>query len=170
MDMKYGLALGSNAGARKLQMRAAREIILRELAGHNSSALIAGLYETEPVDCNPGTRSFYNSCMEIESALPPQELLQRLQDIEHRLGRPAHHPRNAPRSIDIDILYADNVTINTSELTIPHPGIASRRFVLEPLAEIRPHLTLPGHADTVASLLKSLNSSEPPLHLKSKNW
>jgi 2-amino-4-hydroxy-6-hydroxymethyldihydropteridine diphosphokinase len=168
--MKYGLALGSNAGPRKLNMCAAREIIRRELAHQESPPLVAGLYETDPVDCEPGTRSFYNSCMEIETSLAPHELLAQLQEIEHRLGRPSHHPRNSPRSIDIDILYADDLTMDTPELTIPHPRIAARRFVLEPLAEIRPDLTLPGHEETVETLLNSLDSSQPALRLKSRNW
>ncbi|MEM7145515.1 MAG: 2-amino-4-hydroxy-6-hydroxymethyldihydropteridine diphosphokinase [Verrucomicrobiota bacterium] len=170
METKYGLALGANAGARKLQLRAARELIRRELASRNTPFLVAPLYITAPVDCEPDARSFYNTCIEIESTHSPAAILAHCQEIEHRLGRPPSHPRNAPRTIDIDILYADQLVLDSPELTIPHPRLSSRRFVLEPLAEIRPDLTLPGLSAPVSSLLRDLESSEPPIELKAQEW
>ncbi|MEM8953973.1 MAG: 2-amino-4-hydroxy-6-hydroxymethyldihydropteridine diphosphokinase [Verrucomicrobiota bacterium] len=170
METKYGLALGANAGARKLQLRAARELIRRELATRNSPVLVAPIYITTPVDCEPDTRSFYNTCIEIASHHSPTTVLAHCQEIEHRLGRPPSHPRNAPRTIDIDILYADQIILESPELTIPHPRLVCRRFVLEPLADIRPDLTLPGQAAPVSSLLKNLASSEPPIELKAHEW
>jgi 3-methyl-2-oxobutanoate hydroxymethyltransferase len=86
-----------------------------------------------------------------------------LRHIELGLGRPERRPVNAPRPIDLDILYAGNLVLPDSSLTLPHPRLHQRRFVLEPLASIRPELVIPGFDKNVWTLLAELSSSEPPL-------
>ena len=97
--------------------------------------------------------------MEIDAAdsLSPREFLADLREIETALGRPSRYPRNTPRPVDLDLLYAGGLTLDTPSLTLPHPRLARRRFVLEPLAAIRPELILPGLGKPVEQLLRELN-------------
>jgi 2-amino-4-hydroxy-6-hydroxymethyldihydropteridine diphosphokinase len=107
--------------------------------------------------------------MEISFDGPPVALLDHLGQIEVEMGRLSKRPRNSPRTIDLDILYVGNLVLNSPEITIPHPRLAERRFVLAPLAEIAPDLILPGHSRSVRSLLEKLNNQEEvrrlPCHL-----
>jgi 2-amino-4-hydroxy-6-hydroxymethyldihydropteridine diphosphokinase len=112
------------------------------------------------VDCEPGTKPYLNAVMEINFNGPPVALLDRLLAIEKELGRPSKRPRNAPRSIDLDVLYVGNMVLNNPEIIIPHPRLAQRRFVLLPLSEIAPDLVLPGHARSVRTLLSEIQSAE----------
>ena len=149
-----GIGLGSNVGDRLGNLRRARDMILA-LPGVFTGRS-APLYESEPVDCAPGTEPFLNTVMEIACSLAPAELLAGLHGIEIALGRPALHLRNAPRSIDLDLLYADDLRLDAPGLTLPHPRLAQRRFVLAPLADLRPGWTLPGAGAGVADLLRAL--------------
>jgi 2-amino-4-hydroxy-6-hydroxymethyldihydropteridine diphosphokinase len=167
--MRYGLALGSNLGDRRENLTKARRLLL-ERSADPTSLLCAGLYESEPVDCEPGAPPFLNTCLELELDLPPAELHELTRGIENALGRPEQRFTNAPRTIDIDILYAGDLTLSEPDLQIPHPRIAQRRFVLEPLAKIRPDLTLPGKNRTVTELLQELDTGEPPLALAANQW
>jgi 2-amino-4-hydroxy-6-hydroxymethyldihydropteridine diphosphokinase len=157
--MKAGIALGSNIEPRLLHLQAARR---RLFALHDSSDPIASskVYETSPVDCPEGSGAFLNAVLEITTSLEPRELFYRLQSIEEELGRPSRHDHHAPRPIDLDILYCDDLAIEDPELTLPHPRIAERRFVLQPLADIRPDLALPPDGRIVADMLKTLDSGE----------
>lgn len=101
--------------------------------------------------------------MELECDLSPDELLTQLRKIESSLGRPTHRQRNAPRTIDLDILYAGDQVLKSEELTLPHPRLTQRRFVLQPLADIRPGLVLPGQSKDISTLLADLDSDEAPL-------
>ena len=91
------------------------------------------------------------------------ELLATTRAIEKKLGRAPASERNAPRVIDIDLLCFGDETIDNDSLTLPHPRIGERRFVLQPLADIRPDLILPGQAHDIDGLLQNLRSEEPPL-------
>ena len=153
--MRAGLALGSNVGNRLDLLETARKFVLN-LPGVGLPLLSSKLYETDPVDTEPDAERFLYAVLEIECHCHPTELLEGLQQIESALGRPSKRPRNAPRTIDLDILYVGNLTLSTPEIVIPHPRLHLRRFVLTPLADIRPELLLPGQNRTVAELLVHL--------------
>lgn len=101
--------------------------------------------------------------IELKCGLSPADLLTQLREIESSLGRSAHRQRNAPRTIDLDILYAGDQVLKSEQLTLPHPRLTQRRFVLQPLARIRPELVLPGQRKDIATLLAELDSDEAPL-------
>ncbi len=165
----YGIALGSNLGDRLWHFQQAVEKLSHTLPAARITAA-APLYETEPVDCPEGSLPFYNTVLELETHLEPLALLQQLQALELSLGRPVEHGHNAPRTVDLDILYAGDVTMNHADLILPHPRMTQRRFVLQPLANIRPDLVLPGQTHSIAALLLALDSPEPPLRLVQKEW
>ena len=154
--MRAGIALGSNLGDRSEALQSAREHILR-IPGVSGPCLSSKLYETDPVGTEPDAARFLNAVLEVEYTGHPIALLDALQRIEASFGRPSKRPRNAPRTIDLDILYVGNLTLSNPEIVIPHPRLHLRRFVLTPLADIRPDLLLPGQTHTVASLLESLD-------------
>jgi 2-amino-4-hydroxy-6-hydroxymethyldihydropteridine diphosphokinase len=166
--MRSAIALGSNIGKRLANLREAYQRVsaLNEIGGFVRSSSV---YETGPVDCEPGTPEYLNAVMEISFDGPPVALLDHLGQIEVEMGRLSKRPRNSPRTIDLDILYVGNLVLNSPEITIPHPRLAERRFVLAPLAEIAPDLILPGHSRSVRSLLEKLNNQEEvrrlPCHL-----
>ena len=153
--MRCGIALGSNLGDRLAHLRAGQAALAKLHTG-SDAPLFSPIYETEPVDCAPGTAPYLNAVMEIEYAGEPIVLLLALQQIERAQGRPAEHGHNAPRTLDLDLLYAGDCTLQSAELTLPHPRLTTRRFVLQPLADLRPELTLPGTPKTVAELLAGL--------------
>ena len=153
--MRCGIALGSNIGNRMAHLRAGKAA-LAALHQGRGELLVSGVYETEPVDCAPGTAAYLNAVVEIETALEPEPLLTRLQEIECAQGRPASHGHNEPRTLDLDLLYAGDLVLQTEVLILPHPRIAVRRFVLQPLADVRPGLILPGLEKSVAWLLSAL--------------
>ena len=153
--MRCGIALGSNIGDRLGHLNAGKAAIEKLHTG-SAAPLLSSIYETEPVGCAPGTAPYLNAVMEIEYDGEPLALFHALQQIERAAGRPTAHARNAPRTLDLDLLYAGNIILDTSELTLPHPRLATRRFVLQPLADIRPELMLPGTQKTVAELLAGL--------------
>jgi len=140
--MRAGIALGSNLGDRSFILNQA---IGQLKAMHESGDfMVSGFHETEPVDCAPGTPLFLNAVAEIGTSLEPLELLHWLQSVEVSSGRPQEHARNASRTLDLDLLYCDEISFNHPELQLPHPRMMRRSFVMVPLAEIRPHLRLPG--------------------------
>ena len=160
---RVGIALGSNLGDRLNHLQAACEH-LRELATPGEPFISAPVYQTEPLLCPPGSPYFYNTVVEISFEGDAFDLLGLTQAIENQLGRTKTLERNAPRVIDVDLLYFGDEVIDTEALVLPHPRIGERRFVLQPLAAIRPGLTLPGHTLSIAELLLELKSTEPPLH------
>ena len=115
------------------------------------------IFETEPVGGPPQGR-FLNCVVEARTALAPQPLLARLQSIETALGRAPSPVRWGPRVIDLDILLYDDRIVNAPHLTIPHPRLHERRFMLEPLAQLAPDLTHPMLQRTIAELLRDLQA------------
>ncbi len=167
--MTFGLALGSNLGDRLGHLQGAVKRLL-ELDPTARLLAAAPVYETAPVDCPEGSQSFYNTVIELSSELTPMDLLAVLRGIEATLGRPNEHERHAPRTVDLDILYADELVMELPVLTLPHPRLTQRRFVLQPLADIRGDLILPGETKNVATLLAELKTDEPALKLVATEW
>jgi 2-amino-4-hydroxy-6-hydroxymethyldihydropteridine diphosphokinase len=162
--MRAGVALGSNLGDRLANLRATRKTIL-QLPGVTPPILASAIYETEPIDCEPGAGKFLNAVFEFDYEGDPLELLKRLREIEQTLGRLPDHPRNVSRKIDIDLLYAGDTKIDSEQLQLPHPRMHLRRFVLQPLADIRPDLVLPNQTKTVSELLAQLKDSTKVMRL-----
>ena len=157
-DAAVYLGLGSNLGDRLSQLRRA----LFALATHPEIRVtaVSSLYETEYV--GPGRQSPYlNACVEIETSLSPEVLLAVLKATETRLGRrPRSHLQ--PRPIDLDILLYGRLVQKDRYLTLPHPGLSQRAFVLEPLWEIAADLVIPDSDETVAVACERIRSSAGP--------
>lgn len=149
---RFHLGLGSNVGDRAAHL----EHAVRALAGHGTVLARAPWIETEPVDC-PAGGPFLNSCLCLETGLPPGDLLAVAMRIERARGR-RRGIRNEPRILDIDLLLAGSRIIDEPGLAIPHPRMCERRFVLEPLAAIAPRLVHPGRLLTVRELLGRLRA------------
>jgi 2-amino-4-hydroxy-6-hydroxymethyldihydropteridine diphosphokinase len=159
--MRVGIALGSNLDERLKCLRSAHDY-LRSLHEDRGPFLSSRIFETEPLDCPAGSPRFLNAVIEIACTMPPLDLLARLQRIEELLGRPRIHGFHAPRTIDLDILYYDNLHFSLPELTLPHPRLHERPFVLCPLADICPDRILPGLEKNVAMLVGGLISDALP--------
>ena len=156
--MRTGLALGSNLGERLANLRAARQSIVN-LCDVKPPVLSSPIYETEAVDCEPGAAKFLNAVLEIEYDGDPSDLLEQLVSAEESLGRERDHARNVSRKIDIDLLYAGDLRVENERLQLPHPRMHLRKFVLQPLADIRPDLVLPDETKTVHELLAQIKDS-----------
>jgi len=145
------VALGANLG----EPRAALDRAFELLARLPQSRLVArsSHYRTAPVDA-PGQPDYWNAVGALDTALEPLSLLHALQAIETSNGRERSF-RNAPRTLDLDLLLYGDTTLDTPDLVLPHPRMHLRAFVLVPLAEIDPDLRLPGHG-RVSALLPSV--------------
>jgi 2-amino-4-hydroxy-6-hydroxymethyldihydropteridine diphosphokinase len=157
--MRTGIGLGSNVGDRLAHLREGFRRI-RSLHTGSEPPLVSSIFETSPIDCAPGTDPYLNAAVEIRFIRPPIVLLDALLQIEREMGRPSKRPRNAPRTIDLDVLYVGNLILNNPEIIIPHPRLPQRRFVLAPLSEISPELVLPGQTKTIQALLENLSDDE----------
>lgn len=147
------LGLGSNLGDRSRALRTA----LDRLHGPDLRIRrVSSVYETEPLDCTP-QGWFLNAVAQAETRLFPVQLLQRLLRIEAEMGRKRTRARlHSPRVIDLDLLFYGHWVIDIPTLTVPHPRLHLRRFVLEPLAELAPEWRHPGLRRSVAELLREL--------------
>jgi 2-amino-4-hydroxy-6-hydroxymethyldihydropteridine diphosphokinase len=166
--MRTAVALGSNLGDRLANLRVTGKAIV-DLPNVKAPILSSAIYETDPVHCEPGAGKFLNGVLEFEYEGDPLELLKNLREIEKTLGRPADHPRNVSRKIDIDLLYMGEIRMDNDELQLPHPRMHLRKFVLQPLADIGPELILPGQRKTVRDLLAQLRESTKVIRL-TENW
>jgi len=166
--MRTGVALGSNLGDRMENLRAARKEIV-DLADVAPPILSSAIYETDPMGCEPGAGKFLNAVLEFDYDGDPAELLAELRRIEESLGRARNHLRNVSRKIDIDLLYCGNLKIDNEQLQLPHLRMHLRKFVLQPLAEIRPEMVLPNQTKTVRELLAQLGESAKVMRL-SDDW
>jgi 2-amino-4-hydroxy-6-hydroxymethyldihydropteridine diphosphokinase len=114
----------------------------------------SAVYETEPVGLVSGQRDFFNACIRIATRLDPEQLLQACKEIERVLGRRGAEVRHGPREIDVDLLILDTVMHTSGRLTVPHPSVVERRFVLVPLLELDPDLTLPDGTSLAGALAR----------------
>jgi 2-amino-4-hydroxy-6-hydroxymethyldihydropteridine diphosphokinase len=134
------LGLGSNIGDSRAHLRAA----VAALPGHGVDVLASSsVYETEPVGLVLDQREFLNACLRVQTEQGPEELLDACKAVEREVGRSAGGPRHGPRVIDVDLLLLGDLQYSSERLTLPHPEVGSRRFVLVPLLELDPDLTLP---------------------------
>jgi len=146
------LGLGSNVGDRESHLRAAIEL-LRE-RGVEIDA-VSSAFETEPVGEVLDQPDFLNAAIRIRTDLEPEALLEVCKEVEVERGRILDTPRHSPRPLDVDLLLLGELELKTDRLTLPHPEVTSRRFVLTPLLELDPELALPDGAslsDALASL------------------
>ncbi len=150
----YHLGLGSNLGDRRAHLEAA----LAFLGGLGRVRKRSSIYETAAVGM-PGSPPFLNMAVALETALPPLELLRACKAHEAAQGRDPQGSHYRDRAIDIDILLAGGLVLATPELTVPHPRLAERGFVLVPLFEIAPRLLHPVAKATVVRLLARLKGA-----------
>jgi 2-amino-4-hydroxy-6-hydroxymethyldihydropteridine diphosphokinase len=151
--MRAYVGLGSNLGDREAMLRRA----LEQLARKADVVAVSSFRDTEPWGRTDQPR-FLNAVAMIETVLSPRELLDTLLAIERELGRTRDSSRWGPRTIDLDLLLVDTLEIDEPGLTVPHPRLHERQFVLQPLAELDPGLVVPGHGP-VSALLQRLDSA-----------
>ena len=164
------LGLGSNVGDRRMNLQATIELLWT----HDVTVLLSSsVYETEPVGEVLDQRAFYNACVRIETALDPEGLLDACKAVERAFGRKQAgedgYVKHGPRAIDVDLLLLGMSTFSSERLTLPHREVMSRRFVLEPLLELDPHLIVPGRGLAARALERiegqDVHRAGPPLEV-----
>jgi 2-amino-4-hydroxy-6-hydroxymethyldihydropteridine diphosphokinase len=167
--MRLGhLGLGSNVGDRRAHLQAAVE----DLWAHDIEVLASSsVYETEPVGEVLDQRDFYNACVEIETELEPDALLDACKAVERALGREPGGVRHGPRPIDVDVLLLEDVEHESDRLRLPHREVLTRRFVLVPLLELDPDLEIPGDGRAADALERlgpgqEVRKAGPPLDVR----
>ena len=161
------LGLGSNMGDRRAMLQAAVDA----LGAHGIEVLAtSSVYETEPVGEITDQRDFFNTCARVDTGLGPEDLLDACKAVEAELGRSAGGVRHGPRPIDVDVLLLGTSEYASERLALPHPEVVSRRFVLVPLLELDPALTLPDGTSLAESLAalgagQDVRVAGPPLGL-----
>ena len=166
MTRRGYLGLGSNIGDRRAHLQAAVDA----LPGHGVTVVrCSSTYDTEPIGEILEQPEFLNACVEIKTAHEPTELLATCKAVEREVGRVVG-VRHGPRVIDIDVLLLGDLYYESERLTLPHAQVTSRRFVLVPLLELDPGLTLPG-GERLAGSLAALGGGQdvrlagPPLSI-----
>ncbi len=163
MPNRAFIGIGTNLGDRAANYRQA----LERIAALPATRLVrqSSIYETEPVGDIKG--SFLNGVVEVETEMMAGALMRRLLAIERVMGRkrtggrrPARRPQYRPRTIDLDLLFFNNEVLDTPALTIPHPRLYERRFVLAPMAELAPALIHPKSNKTISELLVNLKTAQ----------
>ena len=154
--METAFSLGSNTGNRLQFLRWAKTRLL--FLSNARFADQSSVYETEPVGVKPEYQAmkFLNAVLIVESELTAEEWLAMIRTVENDLHRVRSEDRNAPRTVDIDILYCGDQVLDSDLLQLPHSRWTERRFVLQPLAEIRPERILPGVEQPVRKILEQV--------------
>ncbi len=146
------LGLGSNVGDRRANLQAAADA----LPGHGVEVLASSsVYETEPVGEVLDQPDFLNACLRVRTDLDPEGLLKACKAVERELGRVvegAGYVRHGPRPIDVDVLLLGELRHRSPRLTVPHPELGSRRFMLVPLIELDPRVEIPGRGPAAEAL------------------
>lgn len=150
------LGLGSNIGDRRAHLQAA----VAALPRHGVEVLASSsVYETQPVGLVLDQREFFNACLRVRTGFDPEPLLDACKAVEREVGRAAGGVRHGPRVIDVDLLLLGDLVYESDRLTLPHPEVSSRRFVLVPLLELDPELALPD-GPTLAEALRRLGDGQ----------
>lgn len=156
MSVTAYLGLGSNVGDRHAHLRAA----VTALRDHGVAVeAMSSVYETEPVGDVLDQPDFLNAVARVRTGLEPEELLDLCKAIEVEQGRMLGGQRHGPRPLDVDLLLVGDLELESARLTLPHPQVTDRRFVLEPLLELDPALTLPD-GTSLAERLASLEQAQ----------
>lgn len=165
--MEIVLSLGSNLGDRIENLVQARHA----LAHLPQTRVLASspVYASDPVDCAPGSPEFLNAVVILASDLDVRSFFNAMRQIEARLGRERGTDRHAARSIDIDLICWGARIIDEPDLQIPHPRAHIRRFVCQPLADVRPSLVLPGQHEDMRTILAGLPSL-PAVRRAAEQW
>jgi 2-amino-4-hydroxy-6-hydroxymethyldihydropteridine diphosphokinase len=167
MSRRGYLGIGSNVGNRRANLQA----VVQRLPRHGVEVLrSSSTYDTEPVGLVLDQPEFLNACIEIETEHEPVDLLAVCKKVEQEVGRHAGGPRHGPRVIDVDVLLLGDLVYESERLTLPHREVRSRRFVLVPLLELDPELTLPDGERLAESLVglgggQDVRVADPPLHI-----
>ena|ERR1700751_3032116 len=156
------LSLGANVGDRDANLHEA----IRRLQAFSSITAVSTFYETEPVEFM-AQDWFLNCVVQLETEQTPRDLLQSILDTEQSMGRKRTQSKG-PRNIDIDILLFDDFVVNDADLTIPHPAMHQRRFVLAPFAEIAPNVQHPVLHKTAKELLEALPAGQAVRKINTK--
>jgi len=165
--MEIILSLGSNLGDRLANLIQAREA----LAHLPQTRLVCSsrVYATDPVNCADGSPEYLNAIVILETTLDVRPFFNAMQAIETQWGRTRSAERQAPRLIDIDLICWGDRTIDEPDLQLPHPRAHLRRFVCEPLTDMRPTLILPGQSEDIRAILAGL-PPDPTVRLASEQW
>jgi len=168
--MEAGFCFGSNMGKRLQLFRQAKTLLLMDPSVEFIDQ--SPVYETVPVDVREEYRElqFLNAVLVVESSYTAEEWLPKMKQIERALHRVRTSDRNAPRSIDVDLIFCGKEVVDSDLLQVPHPRWAERRFVVEPLATIRPELILPGTKDTTVREVLAGLSNDDEVQLFSEEW
>lgn len=156
------LSVGSNLGDKVANCQQGVACLASHTAVHLKA--ISQLYKTAPVD-DLDQDWFINLAVSLDTTLTPLELLHVLQDIQTRCGRMSQKRRFGPRVLDLDIIFYDDLILHTPELTLPHPRMQDRRFVLQPLADLDARLVHPVLHQTVGELLAGLTDIRQTVEL-----
>ena len=148
------IALGANLGERRANLRRGLALLAPEVA----VLAVSALYESAPVGVTDQP-PFLNAALRGETALAPLALLEKVQAVERAVGRRPGR-RWGPRPLDLDLLSYDELVLESDRLTLPHPRIRERGFVLQPLADLQPERTLPGWSETLREALAAVGAGE----------
>lgn len=167
--MDVGLSLGTNLGDRLANLKQAKDRIIS--SSGISAVTQSPVYETEPVDVPPEhiDLKFFNAIIIIETIVSIPQLMSLFQFIEQQIGRIPDTVRYSPRPMDIDIIYADQLQMEEDHVVIPHPRWTERRFVVQPLCDVRHDLIIPGQSLTVSEILSEL-TDKSVVELTTRNW
>ena len=167
--METGFCLGSNVGGRLRLLSQAKTLILMDPRVRFADQ--SPVYETEPVGVQEQYRTmkFLNAVLVVESPYTAEEWLPKIKRVEDVLQRVRTGDRNAPRTMDVDLLFCGEQIVDSDLLQVPHPRWAERRFVVQPLADVRPDLILPGTKKTVQEIL-SLIPDQGDIRLFAEKW